>query len=89
MAPGAWLTGRGSPKHSDEGSVDGVPVVDVQVVPAALGGKVVEAQPEDGVGAGGEQENRGLQPGRDGRPQATELRQLPALALGCLFCSVW
>lgn len=31
------------PEGSEEGGVDGVSVVHVEVVPAALGGKVVEA----------------------------------------------
>lgn len=38
-----------SPEDGDEGGVDGVAVVDVHVVPAALGGEVVEAQPQHRV----------------------------------------
>lgn len=43
-----------SPEDSSQGGIDGVPVVDVHVVPAALGGKVIEAQPECRVRAAGE-----------------------------------
>lgn len=35
-----------SPEDGDERGVDGVAIVDVHVVPAALGGEVVEAQPQ-------------------------------------------
>ncbi len=38
-----------SPEHGDQRGVNGVSVVDVHVVPAALGGEVVEAQPEHRV----------------------------------------
>lgn len=38
------------PEGGEERRVDGVAVVDVEVVPAALGGKVVETQPQDCVG---------------------------------------
>lgn len=38
------------PEGGEERRVDGVAVVDVEVVPAALGGKVVEPQPQDCVG---------------------------------------
>lgn len=39
-----------SPEDGDERGVDGVAIVDVHVVPAALGGEVVEAQPQHRVG---------------------------------------
>lgn len=35
-----------SPEDGDERGVDGVAIVDVHVVPAALGGEVVEAEPQ-------------------------------------------
>lgn len=35
-----------SPEHSNQRGVNGVSIVDVHVVPAALCGKVIEAQPE-------------------------------------------
>ena len=40
-----WIAG-GSPEHSNQRGVNGVSIVDVHVVPAALCGKVIEAQPE-------------------------------------------
>ena len=40
------------PERSQEWRVDRVSVVDVQVVPAAFSGKVVETQSEDRVGPG-------------------------------------
>ena len=42
--------GDAVPEGGQQGGVDGVPIVHVEVVPAALGGKVVEPQSEDGVG---------------------------------------
>lgn len=37
---------HGSPEDAHQRGVDGVSVVDIHVVPAALGGEVAEAQPE-------------------------------------------
>lgn len=45
---------RGSPEDGDQRGVDGVSVVDVHVVPAALCGKVVEAQPQHRVRTAGQ-----------------------------------
>lgn len=48
-----------SPEDGDERGVDGVAVVDVHVVPAALGGEVVEAQPQHCVGTETQRTERG------------------------------
>lgn len=45
---------RRSPEDSDQRGVNGVSVVDVHVVPAALCGEVAEAQPQHGIRAAGE-----------------------------------
>lgn len=45
---------RRSPEDSDQRGVNGVSVVDVHVVPAALRGEVAEAQPQHGIRAAGE-----------------------------------
>lgn len=42
-----------SPEDGDQRGVNGVSVVDVHVVPAALCGKVVEAQPQHRIGTAG------------------------------------
>lgn len=46
---------RRSPEDSDQRGVNGVSVVDVHVVPAALSSEVAEAQPQHGIRAAGEQ----------------------------------
>lgn len=43
-----------SPEGSNQGGVDRVSVIHVHVVPAALGGKVIEAQPEHCIRTGRE-----------------------------------
>lgn len=39
------------PEGSQQWSVDGVSVVDIEMIPAALSGKVIEPQPQNGVGS--------------------------------------
>lgn len=47
-----------SPEHSNQRGVNGVSIVDVHVVPAALCGKVIEAQPEHCIRAARQGERR-------------------------------
>lgn len=49
---------RRSPEDSDQRGVNGVSVVDVHVVPAALCGEVAEAQPQHSIRAAGERAQR-------------------------------
>lgn len=62
-----------SPEYCNQRCIDGVSIVDVHVVPATFRGKMVEAQPEHSVWAGGQNIEHGLKRAAE----VTRTSQLP------------